>query len=139
MSQLASLERLHDSRLAGAELANILNEAALEAVRRGGSIITTEDVYNGMDRILQVPSHPVLALESLCESYKGLASHARMSTDSVSAWRAADSVPTARYSRPVVQALYKKKHAQRRNVIISVKLAAGLLAQLASSSIFECC
>ena len=44
---------------AGAELANILNEAALEAVRRGGSIITTEDVYNGMDRILQVPSHPV--------------------------------------------------------------------------------
>ena len=50
--------------VAGAELANILNEAALEAVRRGGSIITTEDVYNGMDRILQVPLHPVLALAS---------------------------------------------------------------------------
>lgn len=39
---------------AGAELANVLNEAALEAVRRGGDIITSVDVYNGMDRILQV-------------------------------------------------------------------------------------
>ena len=32
----------------------MLNEAALEAVRRGGDIITSVDVYNGMDRILQV-------------------------------------------------------------------------------------
>lgn len=62
MSQLVTIERLTTLWWAGAELANILNEAALEAVRRGGSIITTEDVYNGMDRILQVPSCPALAL-----------------------------------------------------------------------------
>ena len=36
-----TVERLHCSIMAGAELANILNEAALEAVRRGSS--TTED------------------------------------------------------------------------------------------------
>lgn len=61
LSQLVTAARLHDVSAAGAELANILNEAALEAVRRGGSIITTEDVYNGMDRILQVPTCPCLA------------------------------------------------------------------------------
>jgi hypothetical protein len=30
-----------------------MNEAALEAVRRGGEVVTSADVYNGMDRILQ--------------------------------------------------------------------------------------
>lgn len=40
---------------AGAELANVLNEAALETVRRGGDLVTKADIYNGMDRILQVP------------------------------------------------------------------------------------
>ncbi len=71
------LQRFHDSLVAGAELANIVNEAALEAVRRGGSIITTEDVYNGMDRILQVPSHPVLAVPEFGIAYTGPVSHER--------------------------------------------------------------
>ena len=31
-----------------------MNEAALEAVRREGSLITSADIYNAMDRILQV-------------------------------------------------------------------------------------
>jgi len=39
----------------GAELANVLNEAALETVRRGGDLVNKADIYNGMDRILQVP------------------------------------------------------------------------------------
>ncbi len=38
----------------GAELANVLNEAALETVRRRGEQVSTADIYNGMDRILQV-------------------------------------------------------------------------------------
>jgi hypothetical protein len=38
----------------GAELANVLNEAALETVRRQGSLVSRADIYNGMDRILQV-------------------------------------------------------------------------------------
>lgn len=41
-------------RCAGAELANVMNEAALEAVRREGALITSADIYNAMDRILQV-------------------------------------------------------------------------------------
>jgi len=48
-------------RCAGAELANVANEGALECGRRGGDAITTADIYNGIDRILQVsppfPSH----------------------------------------------------------------------------------
>ena len=40
--------------LSGAELANVLNEAALEAVRRDSFTIESRDVYNAMDRILQV-------------------------------------------------------------------------------------
>ena len=32
-----------------------MNEAALECVRRRGQAISKADVYNGMDRILQVP------------------------------------------------------------------------------------
>jgi cell division protease FtsH len=40
--------------LSGAELANIMNEAALEAGRRKSDNITNADVYNGIDRILQV-------------------------------------------------------------------------------------
>ncbi len=43
---------------AGAELANVMNEAALEAVRRNGSVISMTDIYNAMDRILQVQSLP---------------------------------------------------------------------------------
>ena len=31
-----------------------MNEAALEAVRRNGSVVNTADIYNAMDRILQV-------------------------------------------------------------------------------------
>lgn len=47
---------------AGAELANVLNEAALETVRRQGSLVSRADIYNGMDRILQVLlSRPPLA------------------------------------------------------------------------------
>jgi hypothetical protein len=34
----------------------VMNEAALEAVRRGGEVVTSADVYNGMDRILQARS-----------------------------------------------------------------------------------
>ena len=40
--------------LPGAELANVLNEAALEAVRRRADRVARADIYNGMDRILQV-------------------------------------------------------------------------------------
>jgi ATP-dependent Zn protease len=39
---------------AGAELANVMNEAALECVRRRGEAVSSADIYNGMDRILQV-------------------------------------------------------------------------------------
>ncbi|CAL8467968.1 g7506 [Coccomyxa elongata] len=39
--------------LSGAELANVLNEAALETVRRRGDLVSKADIYNGMDRILQ--------------------------------------------------------------------------------------
>ena len=38
---------------AGAELANVLNEGALVAVRRGADVITQADIYDGVDRILQ--------------------------------------------------------------------------------------
>ena len=49
----------HDGAcFAGAELANVANEAALECGRRGGDVITTADIYNGIDRILQVPPFP---------------------------------------------------------------------------------
>ena len=40
----------------GAELANVINEAALEAARRNGTEITSIGIYNAMDRILQVGS-----------------------------------------------------------------------------------
>ena len=40
--------------LSGAELANVLNESALEAVRRDADSISTADIYNAVDRILQV-------------------------------------------------------------------------------------
>ena len=45
---------------AGAELANVANEGALECGRRGGRLISKKDIYNGIDRILQVAtcSHP---------------------------------------------------------------------------------
>lgn len=46
--------------LSGAELANVMNEAALEAVRRNGSDITMADIYNAMDRILQGVRRPPL-------------------------------------------------------------------------------
>ena len=38
----------------------MLNEAALETVRRRGEQVSTADIYNGMDRILQV--HAALQL-----------------------------------------------------------------------------
>lgn len=40
--------------LAGAELGNVLNEAALEAVRRGGQEIVQRDIDFAVDRVLQV-------------------------------------------------------------------------------------
>ncbi|KAL0050459.1 hypothetical protein WJX82_011563 [Trebouxia sp. C0006] len=46
--------------LSGAELANVMNEAALEAVRRNGSVVNTADIYNAMDRILQGVRRPAL-------------------------------------------------------------------------------
>ena len=50
---------------AGAELANAMNEAALEAARRNASEITNIDIYNGIDRILQV-HRPFLQFEGFC-------------------------------------------------------------------------
>lgn len=38
----------------GAELGNVLNEAALEAVRRDARQISQRDVYNAVDRVVQV-------------------------------------------------------------------------------------
>ena len=43
--------------LSGAELANVLNEGALEAVRRDATSISAADIYNAVDRILQVQLH----------------------------------------------------------------------------------
>ena len=43
----------------GHELANVANEGAIECGRRGGSLITNLDIYNGIDRILQV-LHPLI-------------------------------------------------------------------------------
>ncbi|CAD7703964.1 unnamed protein product [Ostreobium quekettii] len=44
--------------LSGAELENVLNESALEAVRRGSNIITPRDVYNAVERVLQGVRRP---------------------------------------------------------------------------------
>ena len=46
--------------LSGAELGNVLNEAALEAVRRDGSEVLPEDVYGAVDRVLQGIRRPSL-------------------------------------------------------------------------------
>ena len=46
--------------LSGAELGNVLNEAALEAVRRDGSEILPQDVYGAVDRVLQGIRRPSL-------------------------------------------------------------------------------
>jgi len=46
--------------LSGAELGNVLNEAALEAVRRDGHEIIPEDVYGAVDRVLQGIRRPSL-------------------------------------------------------------------------------
>lgn len=58
-----------DDDAAGAELANVLNEAALETVRRRGDLVSKADIYNGMDRILQVlqsrPRIPVACMHLL--------------------------------------------------------------------------
>ena len=51
---------------AGAELANVLNEAALEAVRRQGELVSKADIYNGMDRILQVLPHFLVLPVAVC-------------------------------------------------------------------------
>ena len=37
----------------------MLNEAALETVRRRGDQVSRADIYNGMDRILQVHISPL--------------------------------------------------------------------------------
>lgn len=66
----------HNTVCAGAELANVLNEGALEAVRRGADLITRADVYNGIDRVLQVQLHlhdPVPPRELLFASEPTLA------------------------------------------------------------------
>lgn len=48
----------------------MLNEAALETVRRKGNLVSTADIYNGMDRILQVlncgPLWPYCPLLARC-------------------------------------------------------------------------
>lgn len=46
--------------LSGAELGNVLNESALEAVRREGTEVTQVDVYNAVDRVLQGIRRPSL-------------------------------------------------------------------------------
>jgi cell division protease FtsH len=46
--------------LSGAELGNVLNEAALEAVRRGGDEVVAADVANAVDRVLQGIRRPPL-------------------------------------------------------------------------------
>ncbi|KAL4448900.1 hypothetical protein ABPG77_007617 [Micractinium sp. CCAP 211/92] len=46
--------------LSGAELGNVLNEAALEAVRRDAAEVTQADVYNAVDRVLQGIRRPSL-------------------------------------------------------------------------------
>ncbi|KAI7845492.1 hypothetical protein COHA_001038 [Chlorella ohadii] len=59
--------------LSGAELGNVLNEAALEAVRRGGREIVQRDVDFAVDRVLQGIRRP-----SLPDSFgikKNLAAH----------------------------------------------------------------
>lgn len=38
----------------------MLNEGALEAVRKGADIISRADIYNGMDRVLQVCFLPLV-------------------------------------------------------------------------------
>ena len=40
--------------VAGAELANVMNEAAVQAIRRDAQSISQQDILNGMERILQV-------------------------------------------------------------------------------------
>ncbi|KAI3430488.1 hypothetical protein D9Q98_005083 [Chlorella vulgaris] len=46
--------------LSGAELGNVLNEAALSAVRRGGQEIIQSDVYTAVDRVVQGIRRPSL-------------------------------------------------------------------------------
>eukprot|EP00884_Botryococcus_braunii_P017855 jgi/Botrbrau1/4753/Bobra.0137s0025.1 len=46
--------------LSGADLANIMNEAALEAGRRESERISRADMYNGIDRIIQGVRRPSL-------------------------------------------------------------------------------
>ena len=40
--------------LVGADLANIVNEAQLSAVRDGREMLTARDMYSGVDRFTQV-------------------------------------------------------------------------------------
>lgn len=48
--------------VSGADLENILNESALNAVRREGSEVNVHDVYDAVDRILQVRITIICAL-----------------------------------------------------------------------------
>ena len=46
--------------MSGAELANICNEASAISVRRGVTVIETEDVINAVDRVTNGLKHPIL-------------------------------------------------------------------------------
>ncbi len=48
----------------GADLANLLNEAALSALREGHPSITTADVSNAVDRVVQVGSETCTITET---------------------------------------------------------------------------
>eukprot|EP00891_Asterochloris_glomerata_P005614 jgi/Astpho2/5614/e_gw1.00079.242.1_t len=45
---------------AGAELANVMNEAAVQAIRRDAESISQQDILDGIERILQGVPHPGL-------------------------------------------------------------------------------
>eukprot|EP00210_Caulerpa_lentillifera_P004339 g4138.t1 len=49
--------------LAGAQLSSVLNEAALEVIRRDGEAIHSTDIYNAVDRVIQGLRHPVQPAE----------------------------------------------------------------------------
>ncbi len=57
--------------LSGAELANVLNEGALEAVRCNATAISAADIYNAIDRILQVLGCARRPVHAACSSAAG--------------------------------------------------------------------
>ena len=50
----------------GADLANIVNEAAMTAVRAGRQQLTARDIYAGVDRFTQVRRVGVWACGGVC-------------------------------------------------------------------------